>query len=330
MITASDYPDRIAESRAKHIVPAIGAVWFDQTGRIETASYGALPRSRTPYWHIGSCTKAMTATLFGRLVDRGLIGFDTYLANALPDLADQMSPAFRTTTMRALLTHSAGVMRNPSDSTFRALRRSSAPIEAQRRFLVTDALRERPNLSVGYSNVGYIVLGAVIEKITMQSWETALSREVFVPLGISRFGFGPTGSENLAGHRWIDGAWSPERGDNPQAYGPAGRVHLALDGWGRFLRAHVQSTNFLSDFTRMTLHTVGEQGFAMGWAKRQWWGETVLLHTGSNTAWFAQATLWPERGTGLAIVCNAYDERVEKAVEDLTLTLIDPLFPTRP
>jgi len=50
----------------------------------------------------------------------------------------------------------------------------------------------------------------------------------------------------------------------------------------------------------------------------------VLTHTGSNTAWFAQATLLPEQGVALGIVCNAFDERVEKAVTDLTHDLIDP------
>lgn len=325
-----DFSDRIAESRAKHIAPAIGAVWIGVQGQIQTVSHGAMPSRGTSHWHIGSCTKAMTATLFARLVDRDLISFDTTLAEALPDLAGQMSPAFRNVRMRALLTHRAGVIRDPADSTFRALRRSNAPVDAQRRFLIVNALREVPRPQIGYSNVGYILLGAVIEKITGRTWESALAHDVFIPLGISRFGFGSPGARHLSGHRRIAGNWQQDRNDNPEAYGPAGRVNLALDEWGRFLRAHLQSTGFLSETARKTLHVAAEKTYAMGWLKRGRFGEPALLHTGSNTAWFAQATLLPARGAAVAIVCNAYDARVEQAVGELTDSLIDPFSLARP
>ncbi len=321
----SDFSALIAESRAKHIAPAIGAVWINSDATLNLAMHGALPIAKTPQWHIGSCTKAMTATLFARLVDQSLIRFDTTLANALPDLAARMTPEFRKIPMHALLTHSAGIATNPSQSTFRALRRSSAPAPAQRRFLVADALKEKPNPDNGYSNLGYIVLGAVIEQATGQSWESMIAKEIMIPLSISRFGFGTPGSEHPAGHYRTGNTWTEDRSDNPKAYGPAGRVNLALSEWGRFLRAHLNQSHLLSTATRSRLHHPASNGFAMGWIATSRRGKRLLFHTGSNNAWFAQATLLPDYGIGLGIVCNAYEPSIERAVSDLTLELIDQL-----
>jgi len=319
-----DFDDRISESRAKHLSPAIGAVWVGSRGSLHTTKHGLLPPNPAPRWHLGSCTKALTATLFARLVDRGRVTFETSLGDVLPDMAMQMAPAFRDMPLHALLTHSAGVTKNPAPSTFRALRRSNAPMIAQRRFIASHALKEMPRLDIGYSNVGYILVGTVIEKLTGRPWETSLQNEVLGPLGISEFGFGSLGDGHPSGHRRLHANWQPERSDNPKAYGPAGRINLSLRGWGHFLNAQLRPNGFISAEALRRLHTPAQNGFAMGWRGGSTSSGSILTHTGSNTAWFAQATLLPERGVALGIVCNAFDERVEKAVGDLTRDLLDP------
>lgn len=322
MDVPTHFDARIAESAAKRLVPAIGAVWVGAQGRLHTAMHGRLPRDDSPRWHLGSCTKALTATLLARLVARDRISFDTTLAEALPDLAGEMHPQFRETALHAVLTHSAGVVRDPATSTFRALRRSTASIVAQRRLIVTHALREKPRPSIGYSNVDYIIIGAVIEQITGRTWEESLQHEVFDPLGISHFGFGGLGEGQLTGHRRLGTIWWPDRSDNPEAYGPAGRVSLSLRDWGHFLNAHLRPNGFLSPDLQQRIQTPAMNDFAMGWKVGQINGTKLLTHAGSNTAWFAQASVLPERGVALGLVCNAFDDRVEEAISTLTRDLI--------
>jgi CubicO group peptidase (beta-lactamase class C family) len=60
-------------------------------------------------WHIGSDTKAFTATLIGALVDRQILSWDETLEAALPSLAKTMHPAYRLITIRQLLSHTAGL-----------------------------------------------------------------------------------------------------------------------------------------------------------------------------------------------------------------------------
>ena len=317
-----DFEARIAESQAAELVPAIGAVWIGPSGNAYTAMHGKLPRNPIPRWHLGSCTKALTATLIARLVDQGRITFDTALAEALPELSAQMSPAFRATPIHALLTHTAGVVRDVQTDAFEALHHAKAPIIEQRRSIVAQTLGSDPRPEAGYSNIGYVVLGAVIENVTRTSWESTLQREVFDPLGIAFFGFGGLGAEQLSGHIRSGDIWWPFRGDNPEAYGPAGRVSLSLSDWGYFLNAHLRPGSFIETETLRRLHTPTQNDYAMGWRRETMDSDAVLTHAGSNTAWFAQATIVPARGIALGIVCNAFDQRVEKAVGDLTRDLL--------
>lgn len=323
MTLPADFSERIAESRARHLSPAIAAVAVTADGRMLTAAHGPVRPSDSLLWHIGSCTKAMTATLIARLVQTGRMSFDDSLGDALPDLADTMSAAFRATTLRAVLTHSAGLPSDPDEGTYRRLRTSGAPATELRRFLARKVLAEAPRAESVYSNLGYIVAGAAVERATGRSWEAMLAREVMVPLGIARFGFGPPGRGHPTGHRRREDRWRAYRGDNPPAYGPAGRVHLSMEEWGRFLRAHLRESGFLPAASLETLHSAAPNGFAMGWIVGEHGGERRLLHTGSNTAWFAQAMLVPGRGLGLGVVCNAYDSRIEDAVGDLCRALAD-------
>ncbi len=319
-----DFDALIAESRAKHIAPAIGAVWIGSDKTISLAMHGKLPSTGPLRWHIGSCTKAMTATVLARLADRQRIDFGTPLQQALPAIADRMHPDFRDIPLSAVLTHNAGLEKNPARSTFRALYRSTAPLPAQREFLAEQALSVKPLKQNIYSNLGYIIAGAVIEAATGQTWEHALATEVMIPLGIAYLGSGPPAPGNLSGHYRTGKTWISDRVDNPEAYGPAGRINLALEEWGRFLRVHLHPGSFLSRTVLAQLHEPSHHGFAMGWlVSKNRWNKQVLTHTGSINTWFAQATLLPEHGFGFGIVCNAYDASVERAVTDLSRDLMD-------
>lgn len=59
-------------------------------------------------FHLGSCTKAMTATLCGILQEEGKVDWSTTLAAAFPDLAYKMHPSFRSVTLDHLLSHRSG------------------------------------------------------------------------------------------------------------------------------------------------------------------------------------------------------------------------------
>ncbi len=64
-------------------------------------------------FHLGSCGKAITATLLGVLVDEGRVSWTSTLPELFPEYANSMRPEYRAVTLRDMLSHGAGFMRDP-------------------------------------------------------------------------------------------------------------------------------------------------------------------------------------------------------------------------
>jgi CubicO group peptidase (beta-lactamase class C family) len=170
--------------------------------------------------------------------------------------------------------------------------------------------------SFTYSNAGYIILGAIVERAAHKPWEQLIRDELFTPLGMTGCGFGPpTGAQpwgHRAGSQPVDPT-TPEA-DNPPALGPAGTVHCSLADWGKFLTLHAaQRQTLLATSTFEHLHT-GEDYMA-GWALMSPGpGYSVLAHDGSNTMWFAIAILVPVAELAFAVVTNQEDQTLDRAI----------------
>ena len=84
---------------------AIGALGIRKIGSPE-------PIRVTDQMHLGSCTKAMTATMIGTLIDEGKLSGETTIRQVFPEVAPQLHPDFQAVTLRQLLTHRAGLPAN--------------------------------------------------------------------------------------------------------------------------------------------------------------------------------------------------------------------------
>jgi CubicO group peptidase (beta-lactamase class C family) len=284
-------------------------------------------------WHIGSCTKAMTATLLARLRARGLVDFGAPLGDHLPGLA--MHPAFAATPLRAFLSHDAGIRRDPHWSVFARLRGSRATIMEQRRHVSALALVDAPVAKAGYSNLGYIVLGTVVETVTGRPWEQVFRDEVLGPLGMAGAGFGAPPLPGTTGHTERGGRWHPKPpgpyADNPRVYGPAGGVHLPLHDWARFAALHLGEgpEGFLPEPLLAELQDRSASGYAAGWGTGTLAdGARLLRHTGTNTMWFADIRLAPAHGFGVMVVCNAYSPPLHQRILSFTDALFTDAFQT--
>ena len=95
----------LAAARDKDHLPAVAAL-VQIDGKIEAeAALGVRalghpdPVTTADRWHIGSDTKAFTATLIARLVEQGVMRFDDTLAASFPAFAEDMDPAYRNVTV---------------------------------------------------------------------------------------------------------------------------------------------------------------------------------------------------------------------------------------
>jgi len=299
-------------------------------------------------WHIGSDTKAFTATLIARLIEQGSMSFDDTLAASFPAFATAMDPAYRNVTVTQLLSHTAGLPPLTDDKDlppFMAVIKSASGVKAQREAIARKYLTMPPASKVGdfkYSNLGFIIAGAIAEARTDKTWEDLIREQIFAPLGIKNAGFGPPGTPGMRdqprGHREEAGKLvaldpgSPDA-DNPPALGPAGTINTALKDWLRFAQDQLDGERgggkLLKSETYRRLHTPVTGNYALGWGAKLGPDGVPLLvtHTGSNGFWVADIRIMPKHNMIFLVVTNAGNEAANQAIKDIETPLKDRLKP---
>lgn len=347
----------ISAARDKNALPGVAAV-VQIDGKIEAeAAIGlrALGRpealSLNDRWHIGSNTKAITATLIARLVEQKALRFEDPLVRAFPSLAKEMHPDYRNVTIAQLLSHTAGLPQLTDDkelAEYLAASASKKGVRAQRLALTRHYLRKPPASKSGefsYSNIGYIIAGAIAEKAADDSWENLVRRQIFAPLGIVDAGFGPPGApgefDQPRGHKDIEGRLTPlEPGDPgadiPPSLGPAGTINISLRDWLLFAQDHLNGVRgrgklLTADSYRM-LHTPVTSVYALGWGAVLGEGGVpdLLTHSGSNGYWIADIRIMPKRNMIFLVVANAGNESANAAIVEIGKPLRDRLKPFEP
>ena len=327
---------RLLESqREKQGLPAVAAVVIDSDRVVARGVAGARKAGGTvrargnDRWHLGSCTKAMTATMIAVLVERGVLSWDTTVAQALPDLAGTMRAEYRDVTLEMLLAHRGGIggEHDVPDLWSELWQRKGTPVE-ERRKMAKAMLAHPPKVPPGeyfYANCGYGIAGHMAETVAGKPWEQLMRELVFGRLGMKTAGFGVPWSGEPATDPWPherDGTPIPPgpMADNPPSIGPGGTVHASLDDWAKFVREHMRGARgdkgrLLKARTYARLHRglkVGQDlEYALGWVvvRRPWAkGEKpgndgrCLHHSGSNNSWFSVVWIVPE--LDFAVLCT--------------------------
>jgi len=344
----------LAAARDKAHLPAVAAL-IQIDGKIEAeAALGVRalghpePVTVNDRWHLGSDTKAFTATMIARLVEQHVMSFDDTLAASFPAFAAEMDPAYRNVTVTQLLSHTAGLPTLSDDKDlppFLAVLKSARGVKAQRAAVARHYLTMPPASKVGefsYSNIGYIIAGAIAEARTGKTWEDLVRQQVFAPLGIRNAGFGPPGTsgkfDQPLGHDEKAGALVPldpadAESDNPPALGPAGTINITLRDWLRFAQDQLDGTHrrgkLLKAETYRRLHTPVTAVYAYGWGVKLETDGTpsLLTHTGSNGFWVADIRIMPKHDMIFLVVTNAGNEGAKEAVGEIGKALRERLKP---
>ncbi|MEO1717196.1 MAG: serine hydrolase domain-containing protein [Planctomycetota bacterium] len=352
-----DLSAALEEIRASLDVPSLAAAAYRNGKLVGAGAAGTYstkhptPVGPTSRYHIGSCSKAMTAVLLGIVIEEtdGL-DWGTTLTDAVPDDAEFINAAYSQATIRDLLGHRSGLIesRDPSLAQLGwTITRNfaDATLPDQRRELLRTALASdpaaEPSTEFGYSNFAYIIAAAIIEAHVGSSYEELVAERIFEPLGMRTAGFGPPGEPNSVteplGHSkqtdWtpIDPGTPGVVADNPPVFNSAGRVHASVVDWGRFVDDFQQGLNgkgvLLRPETYRIIATDPESdGYALGWSLNQqpWAGESpALTHAGSNTMWFAVAWIAPDKDLSFVAATNAATPEARRSTNEAILTMID-------
>ena len=344
--------------RDKHHLPALWGGRFQADGKSAVSATGLRKWGKTTQVettdkvHIGSCTKAMTGLLIAQLISDDKLKFETTLAEIFPDTPGLADSGWGKVTVNELLQHRSGA---PANADWQKLHDAhpsdlQAGRQATLEWLIKSKRPKKPTFL--YSNVGFVMLGHIVEKLRGESWEVVIQQRLFEPLNISSAGFGPVGGSetlNKAAPQYPFGhtpeinlssivsqlmssnaklSFTPTRVDNPAVMNPAGRVHVRIEEWSRFVLLFASENApqqlGINDATWQRLKTPEFAGnYAGGWVveKPTWSTSKTLWHNGSNTTWYCVAYAVPDQQCCLIAVSNAYCSQADQACAELIESL---------
>jgi CubicO group peptidase (beta-lactamase class C family) len=329
---------RAAHREAAPAAPALAAVRVRCGARPETAVIGVaradLPRAVLAQgrFNIGSNAKSVLASLAATFVEEGRVGWDTTVAEVFKAEAATFHPTLRRATLAQLLAHRSGLPAYTSGRALDAVKARGADARERRLSFALQVLRAEPAQAPGaetlYSNAGYVVAGAMLERIGERSFELLAQDRLFRPLGIkAEFGTPPRPEP---GHPW--GHTAPAKVHiSPEPIIPdflqsAGDVSLSMRDYGLYLREHLcglqgRQTRLLKPATVRLLHGgAGEAG--LGWGRLDSAAGRASMHVGGTGAFTTYVVVVPGRNVALATSVNSGSDEAGAAARKLLLELI--------
>jgi CubicO group peptidase (beta-lactamase class C family) len=354
----------LAPLRTAHGLPALAAAVVREGQIVAAGATGTrragtdIPVTVSDRFHIGSDTKAMTATLAGIEVEAGRLGWDSTVGALFPEASASLDPGFRAVTLAQFLSHTSGL---PSDDAafLDLILRALGPepgddlnLDELRAWMLAQwgrrPLAAAPGARFAYANMNYVIAGAMIERSAGRSWEELIVERIFTPLGLASAGLGPQSSPGRVdaplGHaRRSDGTLKPmlagPNADVPATLAPAGAVHLSvLDfaawaGWNAGLGRRgppliTPATLRLLQTPRIAMSpraggpaAPGGYGFGWGVVEEQFARGPIVTHTGSNTLNLAMVMTQPAQDFALVMATNCAGPPADAALRALAATL---------
>ena len=191
----------------------------------------AEPMTEDTIFDLASLTKCLaTATAVMQLYEQGKVAFDDPVQQYLPDFNSADDPQRAKVTVRMLLTHTSGVAGDNGDVSLKDPWGLDAADKAEGIFrALTTPLQSRPGEVFRYADINFILLGALIEKVTGEAEDVYVQQNVFAPLGMADTHYLPPAK--ACGPHTMRGAaiaWAPApKGREPVAC-PAGTWSTGL------------------------------------------------------------------------------------------------------
>ncbi|CAB4585008.1 unannotated protein [freshwater metagenome] len=317
MIDPGDLVPELADlCRAHEIVGA--AVGVSIGGERSVAVHGVthvgtgVPVERATWFQAGSVTKAMTATAVAMLVADGSVGLDEPVISYVPEFRVHDEHATRAITVRHLLTHTAGfdgdVWPDHGDDDG-ALGRLVAGIAHLPQL-------SPPGRAFSYSNVGYAVLGRLVERVVAAPFAAALrtmvadAADARLEVDVRRLDPGTFAVGHLRGPE----GWAPIEGvQGPACLAPAGsRTWATVDDLLRFGELHLgrrspQHHEALVAMRQPHLAVPDPNNggtMALGVLLDDRWGSPVVLHDGGVAGQSAYLRILPELDAVLVVMAT--------------------------
>jgi CubicO group peptidase (beta-lactamase class C family) len=274
-----------------------------------------VPNTPKTKFRLGSITKQFTAMAILILREQGKLKVEDPVGKYLHDAAK----AWEGVTIRHLLTHTGGVPSYTEAPDYRKKMTMPETVASMIARFRDKPLDFKPGEKFHYSNSGYFLLGAVIEKVSGKSYEAFLKEAIFDPLGMN-----DTGYDHLAAllpgrasgyNRREAGLVNAEYLDMSQPYAAGSLYSTVLDLalWDRALR----EGKLISKAAYTEMFTPIKGDYAYGWAVATIKGRKLVRHGGGINGFVTDILRYPDQKVCVVVLCNVTPLNTGRIAQDL-------------
>jgi D-alanyl-D-alanine carboxypeptidase len=252
-----------------------------------------VPASDRCVFHLASSSKLFAGTAIMQLAQRGQLRLDDPISRYLEDLP----PKWRGATIRQVMNHTSGIpnffdapdyLKLSPEERWKLTPQqligmaSSRPMDAQ------------PGEKWAYAQVGPMLAGLIVERISGKPFSQYMRDTFFQPLGMAQTAYGdssvPIEGRSAMGYRWINGALRNHQYPYDPPMYPAGGLNSSAHDIARFFAA-LGSGRLLSEsskaemWERAKLKSGETRGYGLGWDVQGQDGVKVVQHSGAGSVW---------------------------------------------
>jgi len=294
-----------------------GKVIFKKAWGVADKRTQAANRTDTKF-NLASAGKMFTAVAALQLIQAGKLALDDTVGKILPGYANK--DVRKKVTVRHLLTHTSGLGEMFNEK-FEAQRERLRTVKDFVSLFESEPLEFEPGTKWSYSNAGFCLLGALVEKASGEDYYAYLDKHIFQPAGMINTGAFETDKpvENLAIGYTRDGATTPQelraRKDNLSLHvvkgSPAGGGFSTAEDLARFAQALTDHTLLNAEYTTMAMQPqaktgMGNDATGLGFQIEPVNGHAIVGHRGGFPGISASFFMYPDDGYVVVVLSN-YD-----------------------
>ncbi len=274
-----------------------------------------VPNTPRTKFRLGSITKQFTAMAILILQERGKLKVEDPVGKYF----DDAPKAWEGVTIQHLLTHTGGVPSYTDDPVYHTKMMMPETVKSMIARFREKPLDFRPGEKFHYSNSGYFLLGAIIEKASGQSYEAFLKAAIFDPLGMKDTGYdhhatlipGRAAGYNLG----RNGLVNAEYLDMSQPYSAGSLYSTALDlaRWD----AALNDGKLISKESYAKMYTPIKNNYAYGWVVSTAKGRKEIQHGGGINGFVTQILRYPQEKVCVVVLCNVLPMNPGRVAHDL-------------
>ncbi|WP_448103324.1 serine hydrolase domain-containing protein [Pedobacter panaciterrae] len=286
------------------------------------------------YFHLGSNTKAITGFIAGYLVENKKISWATKFFTLFPEWKKDANPAFYEITLLDLLSHRAFIKPYNSGTEFQSLPKFTGTKDEQRKmfvkYLINNDALEKNNETYNYSNAGYSVATAMLEKASGKTWERLLDEVLSKKLHLNyKLGWPNRTDVNQPWGHWIENnkltPLSPHTDYNLNLIEPAGDISMPISDYIKFVQLNLSGlrgkNTLLKSETYNYLH-YGLKDYAIGWLNVNKPDKHSSEHAGSAGTFYCYTLINKDKNVAYIIMANSSTENALDGIFKLLEKLI--------